>query len=74
MMMAQRVEMSAQSRPEVYTSPRASIKGRAGLGDWPKPSPKVFPFAIFPKDVFSGQEEKWLLVCGKMPGTPKGHM
>lgn len=53
MTMVPRVEMSAQSRPEVYTLPRASTKGRTGLEDWPKPSPKVFCFTILPKDVFS---------------------
>lgn len=68
-MMMLRVEMRAQVRPEVFTLPR-----KVGLGDWPKSSPKVCSFIIVAKDGLSDKKKNdWLLVCGKIPVTMKGH-
>ena len=53
-----RVEMRAQVRPEVLTLPQVSAGRKGGPGEWPIPSPTVFPFAIIPEDGLSRQEEK----------------
>lgn len=55
--------MKTPIRPDMYILPRTSTMGRARQGDWPKPCPRSFLFAIIPKDVFSWQEEKWLVAC-----------
>ena len=57
-----RVEMRAQVRPEMLTLPQVSAGRKGGPGEWPIPSPTVFPFAIIPEDGLSRQEEKWLVV------------
>ena len=64
MTMMLRAETKTPIRPDMYILPRTSTEGRARQGDWPKPSPRSFPFAIIPKDVSSWQEEEKWLVAG----------
>lgn len=56
--------------------PRAPTKGRAGIGDCPKPSPKVFPFAIFPQGcvLLTRRKVTGCWYVGKFLALPKAVM
>lgn len=75
MLLLLRVEMRAQFRPEVCTLHRVSTKGRQGWETGLIPVPKSPLSQQSPKMVAPDKKKNdWLLVCGKIPGTTKGHM
>lgn len=74
-MMMLRAERTAQSRPEVCPLPRVSTEGRQDWETSLHPASKSSLSQQSPRMAAPDKKENdWLLVCGKIPGTTKGHV